>query len=85
MESYSMSTAINQFNHFAEAADFLQAQVPNTLQKPVLGIVCGSGLGDLADAVKSHSRYEVPYASIPNFPSSTGRRRPSTKAVKKSS
>lgn len=37
--------------------------------KPTIGIICGTGLGGLADTLED--RVDLPYASIPNFPVST--------------
>lgn len=37
--------------------------------KPIVGIVCGSGLGGLGDRLESPNA--IPYSTIPNFPSST--------------
>ena len=39
--------------------------------KPTIGIICGTGLGGLADTLED--RVDLPYASIPNFPVSTGK------------
>lgn len=66
-----MDNAISQ--QTAEALRFLQAKVPPKLHQPVIGIVCGSGLNGLADAVSPDPRFEIPYADIPYFPQSTGR------------
>ena len=38
-------------------------------QKPLIGIILGSGLGDLADDIQDSIK--VPYAQIPHFPVST--------------
>jgi purine-nucleoside phosphorylase len=38
--------------------------------KPEIMIICGSGLGDLADLVED--KQIIPYADIPEFPKSTG-------------
>ena len=57
----------------AEALRYLQTNVPPQLHQPVIGIVCGSGLNGLADAVLPDSRFEIPYTDIPHFPQSTGR------------
>lgn len=48
-------------------ADWLLAQ---TAVRPVVGIVCGSGLGGLADMLKDQVVFN--YRDIPNFPQSTG-------------
>ena len=56
-----------------EALRYLQANVPLQLHQPAIGIVCGSGLNGLADAVSPDPRFEIPYTDIPHFPQSTGR------------
>lgn len=48
-------------------ADWLQDQAP---VRPLVGIVCGSGLGGLADMLKDQKVFN--YSDIPNFPQSTG-------------
>lgn len=55
----------------AEALRYLQAKIPPNLYRPVIGIICGSGLNGLADAVLPVPRYEIPYTDIPYFPPST--------------
>ena len=55
-----------------EAAGFIAEQLPAGLHKPRLGIICGSGLGGLADTVLSQPRHEISYSTIPHFPSSSG-------------
>ncbi|KAL8944393.1 MAG: hypothetical protein Q9216_000444 [Gyalolechia sp. 2 TL-2023] len=57
------------FKHVVEAVDFLVKQLPPTLRTPKLGIVCGSGLGSLADSILPQPRHEIPYVAIPYFPS----------------
>jgi len=58
--------------HAAEALHVIQDQLPQALQKPAVAIICGSGLGGLADSVIPHPRHEIGYADIPYFPQSTG-------------
>lgn len=48
-------------------ADWL---LSNTQVRPTVGIVCGSGLGGLAEMVKDPQVFK--YSDIPNFPRSTG-------------
>lgn len=48
-------------------ADWLLTQ---TDIRPLVGIVCGSGLGGLADMLKDQVVFD--YKDIPNFPQSTG-------------
>jgi purine-nucleoside phosphorylase len=55
------------FEQFTEAAEFLRTRL-NGLA-PQVGIVLGSGLGAVAEAVDSP--IFVPYAEIPHFPQST--------------
>ena len=38
-------------------------------EKPKIGIILGSGLGNLADEIDA--KYKLPYDEIPNFPVST--------------
>lgn len=47
--------------------EFIQSKVPN---KPEIAIICGSGLGGLAELIQNKT--VVPYSEIPNFPKSTG-------------
>lgn len=48
-------------------ADWLLAQAT---VRPLVGIVCGSGLGGLAHMLKD--QLVIKYSDIPNFPQSTG-------------
>ena len=48
------------------AADFLSARIS---QRPAVGLILGSGLGDFADTL-SH-RIVVPFSDIPDFPQAT--------------
>ena len=48
------------------AAEFISAKID---QKPAIGLVLGSGLGDFADTLENAVR--VPFADIPNFPQPT--------------
>lgn len=49
-----------------QTAEFLKERVPFT---PTIGIICGSGLGSLAQDLRDP--IEFPYSTIPNFPVST--------------
>jgi purine-nucleoside phosphorylase len=55
------------FDQVAEAAAFLKARLGSFV--PHIGIVLGSGLGAVADAIIQP--IIIPYAEIPNFPQST--------------
>lgn len=58
-DSYSYDT-------IEEIADYLKTR---TKYSPKIGIICGSGLGGLADELEDPEFF--PYESIPNFPVST--------------
>jgi len=52
-------------------ADFLRRDLPPQLHHPKVAVVCGSGLGGLADEIEAIPRVDVPYSDIPGFPVST--------------
>jgi purine-nucleoside phosphorylase len=54
------------FEVIQEITNFLLA---STKYRPKIGIICGSGLGHLADAIEDFDAF--PYEKIPNFPVST--------------
>ncbi len=58
---------MNYFDQVNEAADFLRTKLAGLI--PKIGIVLGSGLGAVADAVDSPAF--IPYGDIPHFPQST--------------
>lgn len=51
------------------AADYILEQAKTSGHSPTLGIICGSGLGELATMVEQP--VVLPYADIPGFPVST--------------
>jgi purine-nucleoside phosphorylase len=55
-----------------ETVDFLKDGLPAALHSPKVAIICGSGLGGLADTVSRPSVVEYDYETIPHFPQSTG-------------
>jgi purine-nucleoside phosphorylase len=63
----------SEFTKADEAALFLRQRLPAELQKPHVAIICGSGLGGLADAIHDQPRAEYDYPSIPHFPHLTGK------------
>jgi purine-nucleoside phosphorylase len=54
------------FERIQEATDFL---VSGTRTKPRIGMILGTGLGEITDRMKSPVR--IPYHAIPHFPRST--------------
>ena len=55
-----------------EAYNFIKKNLPSILQSPRVAIVCGSGLGGLANTIDSAQRVEIDYSDIPHFPRLTG-------------
>lgn len=55
-----------------ETAERLRTSLPTELRNPAVGIICGSGLGGLADAVHLAPKHEIDYSRIPHFPRPTG-------------
>ncbi len=62
-----LSQVASHFDQVNEAADFLRSKLGSL--KPRIGIVLGSGLGAVAEAVAKP--IFVPYEEIPHFPRST--------------
>lgn len=63
------------FQRAGEAADFVRSSLPPELSKPRIAIVCGSGLGGLAQIINASPSKSWDYEEIPHFPVSTGRSR----------
>lgn len=63
---------VSVFEQANEAASFLKHRLPTPLQRPRVAIICGSGLGGLADTIHDQPRAEYSYSSIPHFPRLTG-------------
>ncbi|KAF2205167.1 hypothetical protein GQ43DRAFT_408058 [Delitschia confertaspora ATCC 74209] len=59
------------FKRVTESAASIRSVLPESLQNPKVAIVCGSGLGGLADTIESEPKHEIPYSAIPNWPQST--------------
>lgn len=55
-----------------EALEYLQPKLPVELRKPAIGIICGSGLGGLADVLLEQPQVAMSYSDIPHFAKSTG-------------
>ena len=72
--TYIMSNSLLEGNYATKiqhAFDTLTPQLPPSLRHPSIAIICGSGLGGLADNVLPSPRFEVDYADVPGFPKST--------------
>lgn len=66
-----MTTSV--FHRATETVEFLRLTLSPALAKPRVAIVCGSGLGGLANTINESPREEWAYKDVPNFPQSTGR------------
>ncbi|KAM9854927.1 purine nucleoside phosphorylase 6 [Aulostomus maculatus] len=66
MEAASCSSGQRSYDEFKETADWLQAHIK---LRPKVAIICGSGLGGLADLLEDNIAFR--YKDIPGFPTST--------------
>ncbi|KAF7587465.1 hypothetical protein BBP40_007210 [Aspergillus hancockii] len=64
----ALSGDLSSSDRVREAFTFLKEHLPVPLQKPRVAIVCGSGLGGLANTICDKPRAEFDYSSIPHFP-----------------
>ena len=65
--------ASNIFAQATETVERLRLRLPLHLSKPRVAIVCGSGLGGLADVVnKDEESVDWAYKDVPGFSVSTG-------------
>ncbi|WEW61858.1 Purine nucleoside phosphorylase [Emydomyces testavorans] len=58
------------FKQAQAALKYLRLQLPGPLQNPRVAVICGSGLGGLADTIDGRARVEFDYRDIPYFPAS---------------
>ncbi|XP_053740795.1 purine nucleoside phosphorylase 6 isoform X1 [Synchiropus splendidus] len=65
-ETSGRGSQMFEFEQYKETADWLLAQ---TDLRPEVAIICGSGLGGLAEMMEDKAAF--PYQSIPHFPVST--------------
>ena len=65
---YSVHNEIYSYDEVDQITSFLKSK---TSLKPTVGIICGSGLGGLADTLED--QVVIQYNQIPNFPQSTGK------------
>jgi len=60
------------FHRAIQTVEHLRLTLPAQLANPRVAIVCGSGLGGLAETVDGEVREEWAYSDVPGFPVSTG-------------
>nr|CAI5848495.1 unnamed protein product [Callosobruchus analis] len=63
----SAGIGMYSYDQIVQIAKFLKSVTQDF--KPLVGVICGSGLGPLADSLQD--KVEVPYEDIPLFPTST--------------
>ncbi|KAF1822991.1 uncharacterized protein K489DRAFT_380386 [Dissoconium aciculare CBS 342.82] len=61
----------NLYDRCIETVEFLRLKLPEKLARPRVAIVCGSGLGGLAEAINLDEMESWNYRDVPNFPQST--------------
>ncbi|KAF8706164.1 hypothetical protein RHS03_04826, partial [Rhizoctonia solani] len=64
-----MAHVVNIPEIFVGAIENIRSRVPEGLREPKIGIVCGSGLSELASQIRDQTL--VPYSEIPGFGTST--------------
>jgi purine-nucleoside phosphorylase len=72
MDDSTPTPTPNAYVRATETAKYVRSQLPSSLQNPKVAIVCGSGLGGLAETIESEPKVELEYGAIPNVPKSTG-------------
>ncbi|PSN71193.1 inosine guanosine and [Corynespora cassiicola Philippines] len=65
------TAAPNAYARATETAKHVRSKLPEVLRAPKVAIVCGSGLGGLAETIEPEPKVELAYGDIPNFPRST--------------
>jgi purine-nucleoside phosphorylase len=53
----------------SDAAAFVRNQLPEQLQRPAVGVICGTGLSNLGSRLTDV--VTIPFSSIPNFPATS--------------
>ncbi|KAF2107506.1 nucleoside phosphorylase domain-containing protein [Lophiotrema nucula] len=59
------------YQRATESTLHIRSKLPEVLQNPKVAIVCGSGLGGLAETIEPEPKIELAYGDIPHFPQST--------------
>lgn len=56
-----------------ESAKYIKSLYPDGFFTPKIAIICGTGLGGIANILDKPSKVEIPYENIPGFMVSTGK------------
>jgi purine-nucleoside phosphorylase len=54
-----------------QAANYIRSCLPETIPRPTIAIICGSGLSGLVSTFQPDPQISIPYSDVPNFPIST--------------
>lgn len=60
------------YENAKKGADFIVSKYPENFTTPKVAIICGTGLGGIANILHPDSKVEIPYGEIPGFMKSTG-------------
>lgn len=71
-EAHDMMISSSSYERAIETCEFLRLKLSPGLSHPRVAIVCGSGLGGLAQTVNKGLTQTWEYKDVPNFPISTG-------------
>ncbi|KAA8898430.1 hypothetical protein TRICI_006559 [Trichomonascus ciferrii] len=63
----------NIYEKAVESVKAIRRKIPESLAKPKVAIICGTGLGGLANVLWDDSKVVIPYSDIPHFKQSTGK------------
>src|SRR5271163_502332 len=66
-----MSKKSKEYILAQQSAEYLTSHLPESIPKPQIGIICGSGLSGLVSTFHADPQISFPYASIPNFHTGT--------------
>ena len=70
IESFLLFKKKNRFYNYEKLESMSKFLESKTNIKPIVGIICGSGLGNIAQLVQNKTT--LSYNDIPDFPRSTG-------------
>jgi purine-nucleoside phosphorylase len=61
-----------EYERAQSALKAILSKLPEEHQKPRVAIICGTGLGGIAEVLEPKTLIEIPYEDIPHFRVSTG-------------
>lgn len=60
-----------EYDQAEEAVTYITSLLPESLHRPEIGIISGSGLSGLISTFYAEPQMSIPYVDIPHFPVST--------------